>query len=488
MFNKDFYPTPTSVIERMMLGIDMNQTFLEPSAGKGNIVDYLKQYNAKEVLACEINNDLAKIVASKCKMIGNDFLQVQAHEISHVNCIVMNPPFSADEAHIQHAWNVAPGGCTIISLCNSNTVARYARTDAQERIKELITLHGRSEDFGECFSDAERRTYVEVSCIWLYKPKTGNDEFTDYFFSQEEDDSGNGQEGLMSYNYVRDIVNRYVSAIKLFDQIMPLANEINALTKPISEYGIRFGAHKTGTANYGDSQISHDTYKKELQKQAWQHIFDEMKMSKYMTKTVQETMNKFVETQVHVPFTMRNVYKMLEIIVGTHGNRMNQILVDAFDTICGYSWKDNCTGGDRWKTNSDYVVNRKFIIPYICEYEHYSFYNTHVCLRNYGYGGHAQGVEDIVKALCYIVGMHYDNCTPLRTFLERMKCEWGQWYEWGFFRIRGYKKGTMHFEFTDEKVWEMFNRRVAEIKGWALPGTSNSTKQDRKKSTGLAKI
>ncbi|MDR2888097.1 MAG: DUF4942 domain-containing protein [Bacteroidales bacterium] len=43
--------------------------------------------------------------------------------------------------------------------------------------------------------------------------------------------------------------------------------------------------------------------------------------------------------------------------------------------------------------------------------------------------------------------------------------EWGQWYEWGFFRIRGYKKGTMHFEFTDENVWELFNRRVAETKG-----------------------
>ena len=38
----------------------------------------------------------------------------------------------------------------------------------------------------------------------------------------------------------------------------------------------------------------------------------------------------------------------------------------------------------------------------------------------------------------------------------------------GFFRIRGYKKGTMHFEFLDEDVWNKFNYEVARIKGWQL--------------------
>ena len=64
MFNKDFYPTPNEVIEQMMFGIDIaNNVFLEPSAGKGNIIDYLTERGAKEVLSCEINHDLAKIAA-----------------------------------------------------------------------------------------------------------------------------------------------------------------------------------------------------------------------------------------------------------------------------------------------------------------------------------------------------------------------------------------------------------------------------------------
>jgi hypothetical protein len=482
MFNKDFYPTPTNVIEQMTFGVDIrDKTVLEPSAGKGNIVDFLKGSGAKEVIACEINRDLAKIVSGKCRLLTDDFLKVTSSEISQVDLIVMNPPFSADENHILHAWNIAPGGCTVISLCNANIVSRYSNTQKQLQIKELLDLYGRSEDFGDCFSDAERKTGVGVACLWLYKPKTGNDEFSDYFFSTDDEETANFQSGIMSYNYVRDIVNRYVGAINLFDRVMPLANEINALTKPISDYGIRFGAYKTGRNSNYDT-ITRETYKKELQKQAWQRIFSDMNMDKYVTKGVKETINKFVETQIHVPFTMKNIYNMLEIIVGTHGNRMNQVLVEAFETICRYSWKDNCTGGQMWKTNSDYVVNRKFIVPCICEYEFYGSYHSNVHL---GYRSPTD-INDIVKALCYIVGMNYNDCTPINRFVESMKMEWGQWYEWGFFRIRGYKKGTMHFEFIDEKVWEMFNRRVAEIKGWCLPQTSNTTKKARTKSTGVA--
>lgn len=52
--NPDFYPTPNAVIEQMMMGEDyIGKIILEPSAGKGNIVDWMKENNAGEVIACE---------------------------------------------------------------------------------------------------------------------------------------------------------------------------------------------------------------------------------------------------------------------------------------------------------------------------------------------------------------------------------------------------------------------------------------------------
>ena len=52
--NADFYPTPKEVIEQMMMGENIvGKTVLEPSAGKGDIVDWLKENGAARVIACE---------------------------------------------------------------------------------------------------------------------------------------------------------------------------------------------------------------------------------------------------------------------------------------------------------------------------------------------------------------------------------------------------------------------------------------------------
>ena len=53
--------------------------------------------------------------------------------------------------------------------------------------------------------------------------------------------------------------------------------------------------------------------------------------------------------------------------------------------------------------------------------------------------------------------------------LNDRRISYGTWFEWAFFRVKGFKKGTMHFEFLDEKVWETFNRAVAKQRGWVLP-------------------
>ena len=119
MFNKDFYPTPEHVLDSM--GIDCNEKIvLEPSAGKGDIVDYLQKHGAKKVIACEDNEDLFNIVKEKCGMLKRDFLQVTADEVSHIDMIVMNPPFSNGVEHLLHAWEIAPGNCEIISLINTS--------------------------------------------------------------------------------------------------------------------------------------------------------------------------------------------------------------------------------------------------------------------------------------------------------------------------------------------------------------------------------
>lgn len=489
--NPDFYPTPVEVIDKMMMGEDIiGKTILEPSAGSGNIVRWLKQHGAGRVQACENDPTLLKILRGECEILAEDFLTVTSEQVSHIDYIVMNPPFSADSKHIQHAFNIAPAGCTIVALCNSSTIYNnYSRSDRE--FAELVELYGNHEPLGECFSTAERRTDVRVSLVKLYKPGGGASEFDGYFFSAFDEDQANvtGKEGIMQYNLVRELVGRYVAAVKLFDETLAAAEKINEAARYIepgrdNEYNYAPIRFTTVDGNGHVEKVSHQQYKKALQKYYWRIIFRKLHMEKYATKQLREQINKFIETQVNVPFTMHNIYRVIDMVIQTNGQRMNKAMEEAFDLICSLS-AENSTAGETWKTNANYMVNRKFIVNYMCE--GYDRYGTdkygRMCKRAYAtlYFGfsnrHLSDMEDVCKALCHLTGRNYDCIELLQSHGARSSWEadgeeWGEWFNWGFFRCKAFKKGTMHFEFLDEDVWFKFNYEVAKMKGWALPKKS----------------
>ena len=106
---------PSSIIE-----------ILEPSAGRGALSKAAHRVAARgsSVLALEISHscvDLLKIEHANdlgVTVEQADFLAWQApHEF---DAVLMNPPFSADAEHIQHAWSMlANGGAMIAIFCAS---------------------------------------------------------------------------------------------------------------------------------------------------------------------------------------------------------------------------------------------------------------------------------------------------------------------------------------------------------------------------------
>ena len=134
MFSKDFYPTPEKVIEIMCNGLSLeNSIAYDPQAGSGNILQYLKSRKAI-VYASENNEKLSEIAKSYCdKFIGYDFFNINKVDICDVQFIIMNPPFSNQEAHILHAWEIAPPECIIVTLCNHESISN-------PRNKKLIEL------------------------------------------------------------------------------------------------------------------------------------------------------------------------------------------------------------------------------------------------------------------------------------------------------------------------------------------------------------
>ena len=451
MFNKDFFPTPLEVIEQMTEGeILTGKVILEPSGGKGDIVDYLLNAGAKDVIACENNEDLKKILQTKCRIIESDFLALTSDKISHVDCIIMNPPFSADERHILHAYSIAPPGCKIISLCNLSTVEN-CHISSRKELKSIIDNYGAFYSLGDCFTDAERKTGVFVALVKIQKAGSNQKEEFNGFFTDEEPEE-RGEIGLMSYNAVRDLVNRYIQACKIYKEALTIKSRLDSAT----------GSFFNG--NIGIQMPSnYEGYKKELQISGWKHIFNKMDLRKNSTRGLMEEINKFVNQQTEIPFTMRNIYHMLDIVSQTTGQRMDKAILEAFDTITAHH-HDNRQYLKGWKTNSHFLVGKKFILPScVTPSKEYGYTSTtYRYLSSYK----SESIADLEKALCFVNAIPYEE---IKTVTDSIGSNiYGDWYDSQFFKYKAFKNGNMHFEFISEDIRGKFNQKVSKLKGYPL--------------------
>lgn len=484
MFNRNFYPTPLNVIEQMLMGWDLqNKVILEPSAGSGNIVDCLQELGA-DVIACENDVKLKAIIKTKCKLIADDFFDLKSDQISHIHGIIMNPPFDRGAEHLLHAFNIAPSGCKIVCLLNSETL-KNTYTQTRRELFSIVENYGNSVKLGDCFSDSERKTNVDVSMVTITKPgENYESEFSGFFL--EEDEEERQENGIMSYNVVRDLVNRYVAAVKLYDEHLKVGAKMNDLL------GNFYGRDLTFTCTEDGSTKLRNEFKKDLQKAGWGFIFNKMNLQKYMTKGVREDINKFVEQQQNIPFTMKNIYLMLDIVVQTAGQRMDKAILEVFDRVTEHH-HDNRYNVKGWKTNSHFLVGKKFILPYMINpAKEYGFTSdTYNSLKN-SYDGI---IPDFEKALCHLTGTPFETETfsKERGVWEKVginsvnrsinRNTYGEWYDSEFFKYKGYKNGNMHFEFKDENVWFKFNQHVAKLKGYPLFEGKEQTAY-QKKQTG----
>lgn len=459
MFNPDFYPTPPEVAATMLDPLDLRgKVVVEPSAGSGNLVREALARGAEEVMAAETEPKLRAILAgiTGCQLIGNDWRQVTADQIAHADVIAMNPPFSADERHILHAWEIAPPGCEIVSLCNWTVIdnSRWSHRASRE-LKSLIGQYGSGQNLGSVFEDAERTTRCEIGLVRLTKPgsRPGADEF-DGFFLGPDDIEAQG-EGIIPYRRSRDLVNRYVEACRIFDEQLAAGVRLKAAVGGVYKGELGIQVTLEGCAP------SRNRFRKELQKDFWASVIAEMLPREIATSQLQGDINRFVEQQSHVPFTERNLFRMLQIIAGTTEQRIDKAIEAAFDELTKHT-AENRWNVEGWKTNDAYLFNEKFIVPYVAEPD---WSGGTVSLKRWS--DNFQRVRDLIKALVYITGRPYTEVEDPACGYDRIEA--GVLYDWGFFEFRVYKKGTGHFRFKDQEDWARLNARIAKIKGLTLP-------------------
>ncbi|MBT7306711.1 MAG: PLxRFG domain-containing protein, partial [Gammaproteobacteria bacterium] len=164
-----FFPTPAPVVERMLeeADIEPGMKVLEPSAGKGNIADALKEIGA-EVEAIEPVGDLRSILEAKGHNVtGYDFMEFDGS----YDRVVMNPPFenSQDIEHVRHAFDLLnPNGGRVVAIMSEGPFFRKDKKAAAFR-DWLEDLDGTSEQLPDG-SFKESNTGVNTRLVVIDKP------------------------------------------------------------------------------------------------------------------------------------------------------------------------------------------------------------------------------------------------------------------------------------------------------------------------------
>ena len=225
--NDQFYPTPPSIAEKMLAGVEFDyiRSVLEPSAGKGDLIQALMRVyllrswrhggRDLDIDACEIDPYLRQILkynfseekwreihdqkepldrmlysdrtqAQKIRMnqldteekiiskadlhiVHDDFLTYRTYK--RYQLILMNPPFADGDKHLLKAIEMQRGGGMVICLLNAETI-RNPYTATRQLLKRQLDELGATVEFVEnAFSeDAERRASVDVAIIKITVP------------------------------------------------------------------------------------------------------------------------------------------------------------------------------------------------------------------------------------------------------------------------------------------------------------------------------
>lgn len=498
MFDFEFFPTPKSIISRMVRPYKdiHNLTILEPSAGRGAILDYLKDNNHHyklKLYCCEIDKDLQYQLAEKnYKIISEDFLQYTGDH--YFDLILMNPPFSKGADHLLKAWEVLHEG-DICCLLNAETI-KNPHTEKRKLLAKIIEQNGTVEYLGDCFKMAENKTDVEVALIRLKKKATGNRlNFTFEQVTNEKEiklDEHTFNNPLAVRDVIGNMILQYDKLKENFVEYLRIMEGLKFYAQGLlPERKSIFEIIKSITGS--NQKERYNDFSDKMKMEIWEVIIDKMGMERYMTYQVRQNFAKFIETQGAMDFTKENVSNLIKTLLLNGQSILQNAITDVFDIFTKYH-DENRVYVEGWKTNSKWKVNKRIILP---NYVDCSWGNQYQ--ENYH---HRNEYSDIDRVMCYITGKRYEDFTePIKEYAYDVKdCDKefkmksiqqairqtrvgdSSLQESEFFFLRSYKKGTLHLEFKDKDLWQEFNMRACSGKRW-LPEAEEKEWRESKGNT-----
>lgn len=495
--NKDFYPTPQNLIDKMFCDIDfsMSKSILEPSAGKGNIVEALKEKEEKhkyygnskyqfDIDCIEIDQNLQHVLKGKnFRVVYNDFLTYNT--MKEYDLIIMNPPFSNGYKHLLKALEMQQrNGGAVVCLLNAETLKNPCTNDRLDLQRKLIEYDAKIEYMQDAFLDAERKTSVEIAIVKVQLPEVQRESFIFSELKKAQDQKEFTQTEntqITNNDLFRAIVNQYqleaAAGIKLIKEYYAMQPFI------LSEFG---KDEKTGeTIQKGGCIISMkvsmggfsvNEYIKAVRRKYWSALFQNPKFIGQLTNNLQRDFYNKVNELSNYDFSLYNIYQLKIDMQSSVVKGIEDTIIELFDELSHkYSYWDETSKNihyyNGWKTNQSWIINKKVIIPLRAYNEFWGRYEP----SDYKI---VNKLQDIEKCFNYLDG----GLTDAIDLEESLKFaeEYGETknIQLKYFTVTFYKKGTCHITFNNDELLKKFNIFGSQHKGWLPPSYGKKPYKD----------
>lgn len=485
--SEDYYPTPESLLEKITEGIDWPEAYyvLEPSAGRGNICDFLRKKadsfkwstyhrNLEMDIDCiEIEPEFRAILKDKgFRVVHDDFLTY--HTYKHYDLIIMNPPFSAGARHLLKAIEIQQtSGGAIICLLNAETLRNPYSNERKNLLQKLEQYGAEIKYYEKAFSVAENPTDVEIACVKVIVPEP--ERKTTIFETLREKDYEEYEKKAQNSELAEsDLVSAFVAQYnREIEWGLRLSDEIFDLTEKSLD-GCNPMAIILRRNSYDSSpeEFSVNSYVRAVRRKYWDKFFREPRFIGRLTSNLLNKYRSQVNTFVNYDFSYWNIKTVQEELARNLVQGVEDCILDLFDKLSArHSWdkdmQNNIHYYNGWQTNCAWKINRRVIIP-LSVFRWCKYYNP-PCWE-YNPEEALEELSDIEKALNYLDNGETDG-VHMRSFLLGAK-EKGKTrnIRLKYFTVTFYKKGTCHLTFTNERLLKKLNIFGSQRKGWLPKG------------------
>lgn len=477
-FGNEFFPTPLKMAVKMMRKFKFHckESFLEPSAGKGDLAGIIKEkikkddYRHGDIDLDVIENEpnLQQILKGKgYRVVHNDFLTFDT--LKCYDYIIMNPPFSHGAEHLNHALKFLKPGGTCVCLLNSGTYDNRYTNLRKALFQKLEDWGAEIERIAGAFKDAERPTGVEVVLVTVTRP-----------IEQEKTSillDGLKKEEEIEFESRREF-NALVDSDPMYAAIARFRLETKVGLRILEEYEALKPFLLDRLEKKGDDEsmryakplieidVTSNKYIRETRKKYWEALFENPDFTYQLPSKLRESLYGQVQDLADYDFSDVNILALRTELSRKLIESVEKTIIDLFDELSRkHSWYDETSKNihyfNGWKTNKAWKINRKVILPlqghgWSCRGISFEYHAKHK-------------IDDIILCLAFLDGGMKPGYSS-HAVLQR--AEWAEKTKNIFLKyidVTFYKKGTTHIYFRDEEILHRLNIFGCQKKGWLPP-------------------